>query len=555
MYDRINENLNNQKFNYNLTKQSKTKNITRKISVVNVNNVSLQYGSRVLFKDVNIRFTAGNCYGVIGANGAGKSTFLKILSSEIEPNTGDVSIEKNKRMSVLKQDQNIYDEYTVLNAVMRGHNRLIQVIEQKEQLYSKDPFTDEDGVLLGELESEFEEMDGWNAESNAENLLNFLKVPKDIFDTKMELVEPKLKVKVLLASALFGNPDILLLDEPTNNLDIKSVKWLEDYLMELDSTIIIVSHNRHFLNKVCTHMCDVDFRAINIFVGNYDFWYESSQLILRQQRDQNKKSEQRAKELQDFIARFSANASKSRQATSRKKELEKLKIEDIKPSNRKYPFVEFKPEREPGNDLLTVENLSKKGFFQNLSFSIKKGDKTALIADRTTSITMLFDILAGIETPDSGEYKWGKTIKPTYLPQNNDSYFDNCDLNLVQWIGQYSKDNNQEFLRGWLGRMLFSGEEALKQAKVLSGGEKVRCMLARMMLLQGNFLLLDEPTNHLDLESITALNKGMQNTPCNMLFITHDEEIMATVATRIIELQDGKKIFDKDVPYEEYLNL
>jgi len=521
--------------------------------MINVNNVSLQYGSRVLFKDVNIKFTVGNCYGVIGANGAGKSTFLKILSGEIEPNTGDITIEKNKRMSVLKQDQNVYDNYTVLNAVMRGHTRLVEVMEQKEVLYNKPDFSDSDGHLLGDLEAEFEEMDGWNAEANAENLLNYLKVPSELFGVKMAEVEPKIKVKVLLASALFGNPDILLLDEPTNNLDIKSVKWLEGYLMDINSTIIIVSHNRHFLNKVCTHMCDVDYKAINIFVGNYDFWYETSQLILRQQRDQNKKSEQRAKELQDFIARFSANASKSRQATSRKKELEKLKIEDIKPSNRKYPFVEFKPEREAGNDLLVVDNLTKKGYFENLSFSVKKDDKIGLIADKTTSVSMLFDILMGLQTQDSGEFKWGKTIKPTYLPQNNDSFFDGCELTLVEWLGQWSKDNNQEFLRGWLGRMLFSGEEALKKAKVLSGGEKVRCMLARMMLLQGNFLLLDEPTNHLDLESITALNKGMINYKGSLLFITHDEEIMATVATRIIELKDNQKVFDKDIPYEEYI--
>lgn len=343
--------------------------------MVNVNNVSLQYGSRVLFKDVSLKFTAGNCYGVIGANGAGKSTFLKILSGEIEPNTGDVAIEKNKRMSVLAQDQNIYDDYTVLNAVMRGHSRLIEVMEAKEVLYNKVDFDEQDGHILGDLEAEFEEMDGWNAESNATNLLNYLKVPSELFETSMAVVEPKIKVKVLLASALFGNPDILVLDEPTNNLDIKSVKWLEEYLMGLDSTIIIVSHNRHFLNKVCTHMCDVDYKAINIFVGNYDFWYETSQLLLRQQKDQNKKSEQRAKELQDFIARFSANASKSKQATSRKKELERLKIEDIKPSNRKYPFVEFKPEREAGNDLLVVEKLTKKGYFSDLSFIIKKEDK------------------------------------------------------------------------------------------------------------------------------------------------------------------------------------
>ncbi|MCL1945291.1 MAG: ATP-binding cassette domain-containing protein [Firmicutes bacterium] len=521
--------------------------------MISVQNISLQYGSRILFKDVNIKFTAGNCYGVIGANGAGKSTFLKILSGELQPNTGEVVIEKNKRMSVLNQDQNAFDNYTVLNTVMQGHNRLVEIIAAKEILYAKPDFNDEDGKILGDLESEFEELDGWNAESNAEQLLNSLKVDKSLYESQMSLLEPKVKVKVLLAQALFGNPDILILDEPTNNLDIKSVAWLQDYLMELDSTVITVSHNRHFLNQVCTHMCDVDFRAINIFAGNYDFWYETSQLILRQQKDQNKKAETRAKELQDFIARFSANASKSRQATSRKKELEKLKIEDIKPSNRRYPFIEFKYEREPGNDILTVENLTKKGYFENLSFSVKKGDKIALLGDRATAISMFFDILMGIESADSGEFKFGKTIIPTYLPLNNNEFFDNCTLNLVQWIGQYSKDNHQEFLRGWLGRMLFSGEEALKQAQVLSGGEKVRCMFARMMLQQGNFLIMDEPTNHLDLESITALNKGLQSFKGTLLFVSHDHELVNTVASRIIELKSGKKVFDRDLSYDEYL--
>jgi len=523
--------------------------------MISVQNVSIQYGSRVLFKDVNLKFTAGNCYGVIGANGAGKSTFLKILSGELQPNTGDVVIEKNKRMSVLNQDQNSYDESTVLNTVLHGHRRLMEIIDAKEVLYAKADFDDNDGKILGDLEAEFEDLDGWNAESNAEQLLHSLNVSKDLFETKMALVEPKIKVKVLLAQALFGNPDILILDEPTNNLDIKSVAWLQDYLMELDSTVITVSHNRHFLNQVCTHMCDVDFKAISIFAGNYDFWYETSQLILRQQKDQNKKSEARAKELQDFIARFSANASKSRQATSRKKELEKLKIEDLKPSNRKYPFIEFKYEREPGNDILIVENLTKKGYFENLSFSVKKGDKIALIGDRATAISMLFDILMSIETADSGEFKFGKTMLPTYLPLNNNPFFDDCDLTLVQWIGQYSKDNHQEFLRGWLGRMLFSGEEALKQAKVLSGGEKVRCMFARMMLQQGNFLLMDEPTNHLDLESITALNKGLQSFKGTLIFVSHDHELVNTVAGRIIELKEGKKVFDRDLSFDEYLAM
>jgi ATPase subunit of ABC transporter with duplicated ATPase domains len=522
--------------------------------MISVQNVSLQYGSRVLFKDVNIKFTAGNCYGVIGANGAGKSTFLKILSGELQPNTGEVVIEKNKRMSVLNQNQNAYDEYSVLDTVMHGHKRLMEIIAAKEVLYAKPDFDDNDGKILGDLEAEFEELDGWNAESNAEQLLHSLQIDKALYCVAMGLVEPKVKVKILLAQALFGNPDILILDEPTNNLDIKSISWLQDYLMELDSTVITVSHNRHFLNQVCTHMCDVDFRAINIFAGNYDFWYETSQLILRQQKDQNKKSEARAKELQDFIARFSANASKSRQATSRKKELEKLKIEDIKPSNRKYPFIEFRYEREPGNDILTVDGLTKEGYFKDLSFSVKKGDKIAFVGDKSTALSMLMDVLMGIQAADNGQFKFGKTMVPTYLPINNDSFFDNCDLNLVEWIGQYSKDNHQEFLRGWLGRMLFSGEEALKQAKVLSGGEKVRCMFARMMLQQGNILLMDEPTNHLDLESITALNKGIQAFRGTVLFVSHDYELVNTVASRIIEIREGVKVFDRDVTYDEYLN-
>ncbi|MDR3022031.1 MAG: ATP-binding cassette domain-containing protein [Clostridiales bacterium] len=521
--------------------------------MVIVQNVSVQYGSRVLFKDVNLKFTPGNCYGVIGANGAGKSTFLNILSGQLQPNTGEVILGKNARMSVLQQDQNIYDEYTILNTVMRGHKRLVEIMEQKEVLYSKSDFNDADGVVLGELEQEFEELNGWNAESDAEQLLNSLNVDKDLFYVLMKEVEPKIKVKVLLASALFGNPDVLVLDEPTNNLDIKSVAWLQEYLYNLDSTVITVSHNRHFLNQVCTHMCDVDFKAINIFTGNYDFWYETSQLILRQQKDQNKKAEARAKELQEFIARFSANASKSRQATSRKKELDKLKIEDIKPSNRKYPYVEFKFDKEPGNDILMVDNLTKKGYFENLSFSVKKGDKIAFLSDRATGISMFFDIIMGLQNADSGHYKWGKTILPTYLPLNNDEYFDNCKLNLVSWLGQFSKDNNQEFLRGWLGRMLFSGEEALKQANVLSGGEKVRCMLARMMLQQGNFLLMDEPTNHLDLESITALNKGLQSFKGAIIFVSHDHELVNTVASRIIEIKNKTKVFDRDCTFDEYI--
>ncbi len=486
--------------------------------MLQVSDLSLQFGQRKLFDEVNIKFTKGNCYGVIGANGAGKSTFLKILSGDIEPTKGGVSIGKEERMSVLQQNQNAYDDLTVLQTVLKGHARMYEIMVQKEALYAKEDFTEEDGILASELEGEFAELGGWEAESEAETLLNELKIDNSLNNTLMAHLDAKTKVKVLLAQALFGNPDILILDEPTNNLDAKTTRWLENYLMDFENTIIIVSHNRHFLNRVCTHICDVDFGHINVFVGNYDFWYETSQLLARQAREQNKKAEARAKELQEFIAKFSANASKSRQATSRKKELEKLTLNDIKPSLRKYPFVDFKFEREIGREILKVENLTKKGYFENVSFMVKSDEKIAFLADKSTTITMLFDILMGEETADSGTIEWGKTIIPAYLPENNSKYFDGCDLNLVQWIGQYSpKEQYEEFLRSWLGRMLFSGEEVKKAAKVLSGGEKVRCMLARMMLAGGNFLIMDEPTNHLDLESITSLNKGMINFKGNML--------------------------------------
>ena len=443
--------------------------------MLQVNDLSLQFGQRKLFEEVNIKFTKGNCYGVIGANGAGKSTFLKILSGDIEPTHGNVSIGKQERMSVLQQNQNAYDDLTVLQTVLKGHSRMYEIMIQKEALYAKEDFTEEDGILASELEGEFAELGGWEAESEAETLLNELKIDNSLNNTLMADLDAKTKVKVLLAQALFGNPDILILDEPTNNLDAKTTRWLENYLMDFENTIIIVSHNRHFLNRVCTHICDVDFGHINVFVGNYDFWYETSQLLARQAREQNKKAEARAKELQEFIAKFSANASKSRQATSRKKELEKLTLNDIKPSMRKYPFVDFKYEREIGREILKVENLTKKGYFENVSFMVKADEKIAFLADKSTTITMLFDILMGEESADSGTIEWGKTIIPSYLPENNSKYFDGCDLNLVQWIGQYSpKEQYEEFLRGWLGRMLFSGEEVKKSAKVLSGGEKVR---------------------------------------------------------------------------------
>ncbi len=523
--------------------------------MLQVNNVSLQYGSKKLFEDVNIKFTKGNCYGIIGANGAGKSTFLKVLSGEIEPNKGEVTIDKNERMSVLMQNQNAYDDQTVLRTVMLGHQRLVEVMDEREALYAKADFTDEDGIRAGELESEFAELNGWEAESEAATLLNELDIHEEDHYVTMGELDAKKKVKVLLAQALFGNPDILLLDEPTNNLDIKTVRWLENYLLDFENTIIIVSHNRHFLNKVCTHICDVDFGKISLFLGNYDFWYQTSQLIARQMRDQNKKMEQRAKELQDFIARFAANASKSRQATSRKKELERLTLNDIKPSLRKYPFIDFKFEREIGNDILMVEGLTKDGYFENLDFIVQKNEKIGFVSDKSTTITMLFDVLTGKVAPDAGTVKWGKTITLSVLPQNNGEFFDNCELNLVEWLSQFSNDHYEEFLRGWLGRMLFSGEEALKKAKVLSGGEKVRCMLAKMMLEGSNFLIFDEPTNHLDLESITALNNGMKNFRGCMLLTSHDQELMNTVANRIIDIEGGKKTFDKNVTYDEYLDL
>ncbi len=521
--------------------------------MITVSNVAVQFGSRKLFDEVNLKFTKGNCYGVIGANGAGKSTFMKVLSGELEPNKGEVIIPPKERLSVLEQNQEKYNEYTVLRTVLMGHKRLVEIMDEKEMYYQKTDFTEEDGVKLGELEAEFMELNGWDAESEAENLLNSLEIPCELHHELMANVDSKIKVKVLLAQALFSNPDNLILDEPTNNLDLKTIRWLEDFILNFENTIIIVSHNRHFLNKVCTHICDIDYGKINLYLGNYDFWYESSQLALRQQKEQNKKAEQRAKELQEFIARFSANASKSKQATSRKKELERLTIEDIKPSSRKYPYIDFKFDQRIGNDILFVKNLTKKGLFENVSFTVRPGNKIALLSDNSNITSALYDILAGKDKDYSGEVLWGKTITHTYLPQNNNEYFENCDLSLVDWIGQFTKENDATFLRSWLGRMLFSGEEADKKAKVLSGGEKVRCMLAKMMLESGNFLLLDEPTNHLDLESITALNKGMERFEGCMIFSTHDEEILSTVANRIIRINKTLE-YDRDIDYETYLD-
>lgn len=520
--------------------------------MLQVSGVSLQFGSRKLFEDVNIKFTKGNCYGIIGANGAGKSTFLKILSGELDTQKGEVTLDKNERMSVLKQDQNAYNDETVLRTVMLGHKRLVEVMDEKDALYAKEDFTDEDGIKAGELETEFAELGGWDAESDAEKLLNALEIPAEHFYAPMGELGGKEKVKILLAQALFGNPDVLILDEPTNNLDIKTTEWLENFLIDFENTIIIVSHNRYFLNKVCTYICDVDFGKINVYFGNYDFWYKTSQLIARQQREQNKKAEQRAKELKEFIARFSANASKSKQATARKKELENLTINDIKVSSRKYPYINFKYDREIGNDILFVENLTKEGYFENLSFTVNRDEKIGIVGKNSKAITMLYDILTGNETATSGYFKWGKTIIPTYLPQNNDSYFVGCDLNLVDWLSRFSYDHYEEFVRGWLGRMLFSGEESQKKASVISGGERVRCMLAKMMLEGGNFMILDEPTNHLDLESITSLNDGLENFKGCVLMTSQDRELMNTVCNRIIEI-DGGKVYDRPVNYDAYL--
>lgn len=521
--------------------------------MLQVTGVSLQFGSKKLFEDVNLKFTKGNCYGIIGANGAGKSTFLKVLSGELEPQKGFVSLDKNERMSVLQQNQNMYDNETVLRTVMLGYKKLVEVMDEKDALYAKPDFSEEDGIRAADLESAFAEMNGYDAEYQAGQLLNALDIDESLHYAVMSDLDAKQKVRVLLAQALFGDPDVLLLDEPTNNLDIKTVRWLENYLMDFENTIIIVSHNRHFLNKVCTNICDVDFGKINMYVGNYDFWYQTSQLLARQQKEQNKKAEQRAKELQEFIARFAANASKSRQATSRKKELEKLTINDFKPSLRKYPYIDFKFEKEIGHDILMVENLTKEGYFKDVSFTVQRDEKIGIVCNKSTTLTMLYDILTGKEQPDSGTVKWGKTISVSYFPQNNNEYFEDCELNLVEWLSQFSSDHYEEYLRGWLGRMLFSGEEALKKAKVLSGGEKVRCMLAKMMLEGSNFLVIDEPTNHLDLESITALNNGLSNYRGCMLLTSHDQELMNTVANRIIEI-NGTKTYDRQVTYDEYID-
>lgn len=527
--------------------------------MITVQNVSLRYGKRVLFDDVNIKFTSGNCYGVIGANGAGKSTFLKILSGEIEAQTGSVSITPGERMSVLNQNQSAYDAYPVLQTVIMGNQRLYDIMQEKDALYAKTDFTDADGERAGELEAEFGEMNGYDAESDAAALLSGLGIKEDQHYAQMADLNGSEKVRVLLAQALFGNPDILLLDEPTNNLDVESSIWLENFLANFTNTVIVVSHDRHFLDQVCTQIVDVDFSKVKLYPGNYSFWYESSQLALRQRQDQNKKTEDKRKELEEFIRRFSANASKSKQATSRAKLLEKLTIDDIQPSSRKYPYVNFKPEREPGDQILTVENLTYTAedgqkLFENLSFTVNRKDKIFLYSRDGLAVSALMDILAGERKADSGTFKWGITITMSYFPTDaeKDKFFE-TDLNLVDWLRQYSVEKDESFIRGFLGRMLFSGEESLKKATVLSGGEKVRCMLSKMMLSGANVLILDEPTNHLDLESIESLNNGLIDFKGSVLFTSHDHQFTQTVANRVIEITPAG-ILDKLMTYDEYIS-
>lgn len=525
--------------------------------MITVNNVGLRYGDRKLFEDVNIKFTPGNCYGLIGANGAGKSTFLKILSGEIEPHSGNVSLTPGERLTVLKQNHFEYEDVEVIKVVIMGHSRLYQIMEEKDAIYMKADFTDEDGMKAAELEGEFAELNGWEADSEASILLKGLGIGEDLHNKKMADLDGGQKVKVLLAQALFGKPDVLLLDEPTNHLDIKAIQWLEEFLINFENTVIVVSHDRHFLNKVCTHIADLDYSKIQIYVGNYDFWYESSQLATKMAQDANRKKEEKIKELQAFIARFSANASKSKQATSRKKLLDKISLDDIRPSSRRYPYVNFGIEREIGNDLLRVEGLTKTidgvKVLDNISFIMNKDDKIALVGKNELAKTTLFKILMGEMEPDSGSFKWGVTTSQAYFPKDNSEYFEGSDLTLVDWLRQFSpKDDSESFLRGFLGRMLFSGDEVLKRASVLSGGEKVRCMLSKMMLSGSNILLLDEPTNHLDLESITALNNGLINYKGSLIFSSHDHQFVETIANRIFEITPSGLV-DKQMTYDEYI--
>jgi len=526
--------------------------------MLTVTGVTIRFGKRTLFEDVNIKFNKGCCYGIIGANGAGKSTFLKVLSGDIEPSKGDVSKEKTERISVLKQDHFAYEDYRVLDTVIMGNQELYSIMKEKDEIYSKPDFSEEDGMKAAKLEERFAELDGWNAEADAAVLLNDVGIETEKHEKLMKDLEPREKVKVLLAQALFGNPDILLLDEPTNDLDLKTINWLEEFLIDFENTVIVVSHDRYFLNKVCTHIADVDYGKIKVYPGNYDFWYESSQLALKQMKEANKKKEEKIKELQDFIARFSANASKSKQATSRKKTLEKIELDEIKPSNRKYPYIDFKPDREPGKEILKVEGLTKtingEKVLDNVTFTVKPSDKIAFLADNENAKTVLFQILAGELEPDSGTVTWGTTITNNYFPKDNNYLFES-DLSITDWLRQYSKDPDETYVRSFLGRMLFSGEEALKKVNVLSGGEKVRCVLSKIMLSGANLLIFDEPTNHLDMESITALNEGMKKFNGIILFTSHDHELTQTVANRIIDIKEDGKVIDREVTYNEYLGV
>ena len=525
--------------------------------MISTSGLSLQFGKRTLFKDVNLKFTPGNCYGIIGANGAGKSTLLKLLSGAIEPTSGSVDVTPGDRIAVLQQDHYAYDDYEVLKTVMMGHKRLVEIMDEKEALYTKPEMTEEEGMRASELEAEFAELDGWNAEPEAESLLNGLGIATELHHKQMAELAPEEKVRVLLAQALFGSPDILLLDEPTNHLDVISINWLENFLGDFPNTVIVVSHDRHFLNNVCTYICDVDYGTIKLYAGNYDFWLRSSQLAMQMAKDANKKKEEKIKELKTFIQRFSANAAKSKQATSRKKLLEKITLDDIKPSSRRYPYIAFTPDREAGDQLLQVSGISKTidgiPLLKNVSFTLKKGDKVAFVSQDMTAMTVLFQILTGEMEPDEGTFKWGVTTTHAYLPKDNSKYFDGVKLNLVAWLRQFSKDPDETFVRGFLGRMLFSGEETQKKADVLSGGEKVRCMLSRMMLSGANVLIFDDPTNHLDLESITALNDGLIAFKGTVLFSSHDHEFIQTIANRIIALTpDG--IVDRVTTYDEFLD-
>ncbi len=525
--------------------------------MIDVVNVSLNFSGQPLFKDVDLKFTPGNCYGIIGANGAGKSTFLRILSGDLEPTTGHVSVKPGIRMSVLKQDHFAYDAYTVLDTVIMGNARLYEVMQEKDAIYMKEDFSDEDGIKAAELEAEFAEMDGWEAESDVSRLLQGLGLSGDILYSQMNTLTGKEKVKVLLAQALFGNPGIILLDEPTNHLDVKAINWLEDFLMDYEGTVIVVSHDRHFLNTVCTNIVDVDYGKIKMYVGNYEFWYESSQLIQKMVKDQNRRNEEKIKELQAFIQRFSANKSKSKQATSRRKLLDKLTVEEMPASSRRYPFVGFNMDREPGKDILIVEGISKTidgiKVLDNVSFRVNKGDKIALVGENEIANTTLFKIIMGEMEPDAGSYKWGVTITNSYFPMDNSEFFNGCSLNLVEWLSQYTSETTETFMRSFLGRMLFSGDDVYKEVQVLSGGEKVRCMLSRMMLYGSNVLVLDQPTNHLDLESITAVNDGLKNFKGNVLFASHDHEFIQTIANRIMEIRKDGTLIDRLCTYDEYI--